>query len=388
MPFRRCVPKCEDAAAGERAPLLQSRSISYVGVVPAMGRRGLTTDFTDFTHSEQMVALCVANLILYLIAGVVSFSFIFEDWSVVDSLYYSCVTFTTVGYGDLFPTTDGGRIFNIFFALYGIVILGLFIGLLGESVVERCNQVQSNFEAKARKQTIKMFGVSRSGELKSIQEGDEDEEDDDEDDRDLDREEESVLQFVWNTVVLELPIVMIILLLAVGIGSHEGWSIVDALYYGVITSSTVGYGDIVPDTQAMRIACIFFIPVSVAVFCEILGRIAGSYLERRTIRKEKEFLGKQLTRMDLELMDTDQNGSVEYAEFLTFMLVAMQKVDPEDIDELKDIFQKLDKDKSGSLDKNDLMLRKQKSSRRLFAGGSAASFRKQLSSSSGGGFLV
>jgi len=54
------------------------------------------------------------------------------------------------------------------------------------------------------------------------------------------------------------------------------------------------------------------------------------------------------------------------AEFLSFMLVAMQKVDKESVDEIKALFNKLDVDNSGTLSKDDLKImtkRKQKATK-------------------------
>ncbi len=43
-----------------------------------------------------------------------------------NALWYSFVTITTVGYGDLSPVTEGGRIVGIIIMIFGIGILGLF----------------------------------------------------------------------------------------------------------------------------------------------------------------------------------------------------------------------------------------------------------------------
>ncbi len=51
----------------------------------------------------------------------------FEDWTIVESLYFSIVTLTTVGYGDLSPSTAGTQIFTIVYILTGI---GIFVALL------------------------------------------------------------------------------------------------------------------------------------------------------------------------------------------------------------------------------------------------------------------
>lgn len=50
-----------------------------------------------------------------------------EDWTIVESLYFSVVTLTTVGFGDFAPNSDGGQIFTIFYILTGI---GVFVALL------------------------------------------------------------------------------------------------------------------------------------------------------------------------------------------------------------------------------------------------------------------
>ena len=50
-----------------------------------------------------------------------------EDWTIIESLYFSVVTLTTVGFGDFAPTTPGAQIFTIFYILTGI---GVFVALL------------------------------------------------------------------------------------------------------------------------------------------------------------------------------------------------------------------------------------------------------------------
>ena len=56
-----------------------------------------------------------------------------EDWTIIQALYFSVVTLTTVGYGDLHPTSAGTQIFTIIYILTG---LGVFIALLA-SVAEQ-----------------------------------------------------------------------------------------------------------------------------------------------------------------------------------------------------------------------------------------------------------
>lgn len=57
---------------------------------------------------------------------------------------------------------------------------------------------------------------------------------------------------------------------------------------------------------------------------------------------------------ELLAMDSDGNGKVSKLEYLSYMLVKLNKADQDDIDGILAQFQKLDKDGSGELDKEDL----------------------------------
>ncbi len=61
--------------------------------------------------------------------------------SIWDALWYSIVTLTTVGYGDNYPVTTGGRIMGIFFILSSLGLLGFLIGRV-------TNLIQTNMEKK------------------------------------------------------------------------------------------------------------------------------------------------------------------------------------------------------------------------------------------------
>ena len=59
-----------------------------------------------------------------------------EGWTVVDSIYFSVITLTTVGYGDLAPETTAGKIFTTVYLLIGLGILVSFLGAVANHAVE------------------------------------------------------------------------------------------------------------------------------------------------------------------------------------------------------------------------------------------------------------
>jgi len=55
-----------------------------------------------------------------------------EGWRMLDALYFTIITLTTVGYGDFAPKTDAGKIFTMVYIFVGISLISGFIILLGE----------------------------------------------------------------------------------------------------------------------------------------------------------------------------------------------------------------------------------------------------------------
>ena len=51
--------------------------------------------------------------------------------SMLDAIWWTAATVTTVGYGDIVLVTDTGRIVAIFFMFFGIAVLGIFLSVLG-----------------------------------------------------------------------------------------------------------------------------------------------------------------------------------------------------------------------------------------------------------------
>ena len=68
------------------------------------------------------------SVLLVLLAGTLAYSVI-EDWSLVDSFYFSSVALTVVGFGDLEPSTDFSKIFTVFYIFSGVAIVGTWLNM-------------------------------------------------------------------------------------------------------------------------------------------------------------------------------------------------------------------------------------------------------------------
>jgi voltage-gated potassium channel Kch len=87
-------------------------------------------------------------VIFTLTLGTVTYHSI-EGWTWLDSLYFSVITLTTIGFGDLAPATDIGKIFTIIYVFIGLGILLGFVNASGEHFrkqqVERMSQRSQGF---------------------------------------------------------------------------------------------------------------------------------------------------------------------------------------------------------------------------------------------------
>lgn len=109
----------------------------------------------------------LAMLLLLCAAGVAGYSFI-EGWDFLDSLYMTVITLATIGYGEIHPLSDPGRVFTIVLILGGIGVMTyiftsitelLLKGGLGEAI--RRFKMQGQLEALENHYIV--CGATRSG---------------------------------------------------------------------------------------------------------------------------------------------------------------------------------------------------------------------------------
>ncbi|KAL7510447.1 hypothetical protein ACHAXN_007565 [Cyclotella atomus] len=349
--------------------LTESLSPAHKGAYHPL--RGKWSDVNDAAY-ELTLRECLLLTLVLLGCGAIAYSYVFERWSILDSLYFTTVALTTVGYGDITPTTRSGRLFASIFAMGGIVILGLALGVVGSRLVEAEIEATEKMKESSSRVLEKAMRISRRHprpRLASDQFGSSASLDSMDSVESMDDTVSSLPSFeemgmrsrlcsgcrrLISLIQHHFPAFGPLLIGAFIIAKLEDWGWIDAIYFCVVTSTTIGFGDLAPVKPVARVCALFFIPLAVAAMGYILGQLASFIVEQRREEYYKRLLSKDLTIEDLDALDTDGDGGVSELEYLKFMLVAMKKVDAKLFDDLHLQFKKIDVVGDGKITKNDL----------------------------------
>ena len=88
---------------------------------------------------EELMLFLILSLILFFLAGVGIYYFERDAQpdvfvSIFDALWWSVVTLTTVGYGDMYPITVGGKVFTFIILMIGLGFIAIPTGLLASAM--------------------------------------------------------------------------------------------------------------------------------------------------------------------------------------------------------------------------------------------------------------
>ena len=72
------------------------------------------------------------------------FSVLFDSF--FDALYWATISITTIGYGDIYPTTDIGRFITMISALMGVAVIALPSGMITAAYMNEISKKKSKYE--------------------------------------------------------------------------------------------------------------------------------------------------------------------------------------------------------------------------------------------------
>ena len=89
-----------------------------------------------FNIRRNKIARLFFLTIFILLLGALWFYFFENTPHILDAFWWSFVTITTVGYGDITPSTVGGKIIGVVVMVFGIGILGMFTATIASAFVD------------------------------------------------------------------------------------------------------------------------------------------------------------------------------------------------------------------------------------------------------------
>ncbi|XP_036416315.1 potassium channel subfamily K member 2-like [Colossoma macropomum] len=183
-------------------------------------------------------------------------------WDLSSSFFFAGTVITTIGFGNISPHTEGGRIFCIVYALLGIPLFGFLLAGVGDQL----GTIFGKGIAKVEKMIVK-WKVSQTK-----------------------------IRVISTVLFILFGCLLFVTLPAIIFKHIEGWSTLEAIYFVVITLTTIGFGDFVAGGSEMEYldyykpVVWFWILVGLAYFAAILSMIGDWF--RVISKKTKEEVGE------------------------------------------------------------------------------------------------
>lgn len=142
-------------------------------------------------------------------------------WTFYHAFFFSFTVLSTVGYGNLAPTTNLGRIIMIAYSLIGIPINGILFSGLGDFFSNTFTSIYTRYKNYKITNDIRYVPPQLS-------------------------------LFATVCIALVPGIAFSIILPSLMFSYFENWSFATSVYYSYVTMTTIGFGDFVPTFQPQQ----------------------------------------------------------------------------------------------------------------------------------------
>ena len=227
-----------------------------------------------------------------------------EGWTLIDAFYFATCTFATVGYGDVKPLTDGGKLFACVYMIVGISVISVASIRVSMACFNACSCAFNEMAF-----WFHYWGASQCCHARQVHDGNRSDVLDVENNGggDLLGHDASDVEHESKAVAVHEPTLkyliarmMLALVCMIGLGTvvycgFEGLSFVDGIYMSTATVATVGYGDISPSTQGGRAFAMFWIVASYVIILDSLHDVLDKFHSETLERKRSQVLNNNLS---------------------------------------------------------------------------------------------
>jgi voltage-gated potassium channel len=91
----------------------------------------------------------LAVLVVFTLLSGTLFYMVVEGWSTVDAFYFSVTTLTTVGLGDIAPSTTFGKLFTTVYIFAGLGLIAGFVNTVARETLSNRGRGRSSAEGDA-----------------------------------------------------------------------------------------------------------------------------------------------------------------------------------------------------------------------------------------------
>lgn len=284
------LPKLTDS--DKRKSLLRRKSNRHGSFSHLVENDNQPQNCDEVSHQSIFVAQVSFRKVFVLLAtylggGTLCFFLVGDQISgkktngIVDALYFSVVTMTTVGYGDLVPNSIGAKLLACAYVFTGMTLGGMILSKAADYIVEK--QEILLVKAMYMSKKISSSEILQESEANKLK-----------------------YKFIMTGILLWVLFIVGTLFLTV----IEKLVFTDAFYCVCSTITTLGYGDKSFSTTAGRVFAVIWIMSSTICLAQFFMYLAELHTERRQKSLVNWVLSRNLTYSDLEEADLDHDKVV------------------------------------------------------------------------------